>query len=179
MSIATLLTAAGVIKNETIARANTATRIGTMFENIINFFNKSYINFHDLSSESVTVVTQNVWTKLVFDGTVDFDNNGLELNGSNQIVNTSSETKVFKLTGIASISSGNNNEIHFSVYKNGVIIDCSEQLVVTSSAGKANAIPFQCMFELAEDGYVEIYVKNATGGTSITLKNINVIIDQK
>jgi len=36
LSIAQLLTAAGVIKNETTPGANTAARVGTMFENIIN-----------------------------------------------------------------------------------------------------------------------------------------------
>ena len=178
MSITTLLTAAGVIKNETTNRANTATRIGKMFEDIITYFNKSYLNIYDYVSNSVTAVLLDDWKKLEMVPTVGFDNNGLELNGSNQIVNNST-TKVFKITGIASITSGNNNEIHFSVYKNGSIIPCSEQSVVTSSAGKANAIPFQCLVELEQTQYIEIFVKNATSNTSITLKNINVIIDSK
>ena len=37
MTITQLLTAAGIIKNETATRANTHTRIGVMFENIINY----------------------------------------------------------------------------------------------------------------------------------------------
>lgn len=178
MSIATLLTAAGVIKNETVSRANTATRIGTMFENIINHFNKSYINFFDYASNSVTPLNNDEWTKLILVPTVGFDNNGLEINGSNQIVNTGTK-KLFKLTGVASISSGNNHEIAFGVFRDGIILPASEQSTVTSSVGRADSVPFQSTFELDTDQYVQVYVKNSTGGTSITLKNINVIIDQK
>ncbi len=36
MSLASLLVSAGIIKNETALRANTATRIGSMFEDVIN-----------------------------------------------------------------------------------------------------------------------------------------------
>lgn len=37
MTINQLLAAAGIIKNETTPKANTHTRIGVMFENIINY----------------------------------------------------------------------------------------------------------------------------------------------
>ena len=53
-SKSTLLTSAGVIKNETTAAANTATRIGTMFEDVINSTSNTDLTYYVRLSQSST-----------------------------------------------------------------------------------------------------------------------------
>jgi hypothetical protein len=79
--------------------------------------NKSYINYFDFSSESVTTIsTSDTWVKLSATTTQGFSNNGL-VHTNNRVTN-SGDTRVFQLEGIASISSGNNNQIHLAFFKN-------------------------------------------------------------
>lgn len=139
--------------------------------------NKSYINYFDFSSESVTTISDSdTWVKLSATTTQGFSNNGL-VHTNNRVTN-SGDTRVFQLEGIASISSGNNNQIHLAFFKNDNLWPCSEQEAVMSSGGKMNAIPFHCLIELEFNDYVEVYVKNKNNETDITLQNINVIIKE-
>jgi hypothetical protein len=85
---------------------------------------------------------------------------------------------VFKVSGIVSVESGNNNQIHVAFFKNEELWPCSEQEVTTSGSGRASNIAFHCLVEIATNGFVEVWVKNASGTTGITLDNVNVIVEQ-
>lgn len=138
---------------------------------------KAYINYFDFNSNSVTdITTAATWIKLNTVTTQGFFNNGL-IHTNNRVTNSSNK-KIVQLEGIASLSSGNNNEIHVAFFKNNIIVPCSEQSTVTSSGGKKDAIPFQCVVELDTNDYVEVWVKNETSTSNVTLTNINVIIKE-
>jgi hypothetical protein len=167
-----------LIKNETVPRANTALRVGGLLEDMVDQFDTAYINYFDFSSNAVTTIAQaNTFYKLNTTTTQGFSRDGL-VHSNNRVTWTGDVERVFKLEGIVSVSSGNNNQIHVAFFKNGELHPCSEQEVTTSGSGRASNIAFHCLIELDDNDYVEVYTKNATGTTSITLDNINVIVSQ-
>jgi hypothetical protein len=140
--------------------------------------NKSFINYFEFSGNAVTtIVASDTWYKLATSGTTSlFSRNDL-VHTNNRVTNTG-DTKVFKIEGIISISAGNNQEIHAAFFKNDNLYPCSEQTILLSGTGKSSALPFHCLVELEQNDYIEVWVKNATGTTNITLSNVNVIITE-
>lgn len=137
----------------------------------------AYINYFDFSSGTVTTITtSNTWVKLSADTTQGFSNNGLE-HTQNRVTNKSIK-KVFQLEGVASVSAGNNDEVHIAFFKNGELWPCSEQETVMSSGGRSNSIPFHCLVELDTNDYIEVWTKNKNATTDITLDNVNVIVKE-
>jgi hypothetical protein len=147
------------------------------FKQSFIILNKAYVNYFDFTSNSETIInTAANWIKLNTITTQGFSNNGL-IHTNNRITNNSNK-KIVQLEGIVSLSSGNNNEVYVGFFKNNILIPCSEQSAITSSGGKKEAIPFQCLAELDTNDYVEVWVKNETSTTNVTLKNLNVIIKE-
>ena len=145
------------------------------YSNLINL--PAYINYFDFSSNLVTdIVSVNTWVKLNTNTTSLFSRDGL-VHTNNRVTNTGGQ-RVFKVEGIVSVSSGNNNEIHTAFFKNGVLHPCSEQSTVTNSGNKVNALPFHCLIELNTNDFIEVYVKNKLNTTDITLGNVNVIVTE-
>lgn len=174
----TLKERAQVIQNETIVGANTATRVGGLMADMCDQFDTAYANYFDFSSASVTTIdTIDTWVKLNTNTTLGFSRNGLA-HTNNRITRSGATTRVFRLEGILSASSGNNNVIHVAFFKNGNLWPCSEQDSAVGGTGKSTAIPFHCLIELATNDYVEVYVKNASSANNITLDNVNVIVQQ-
>jgi hypothetical protein len=137
----------------------------------------AYLNYYDFSSESVTAVASSgTWYKLNTNTVEGFSQNGLS--HTNNRATYEGAQSVFDVEGIASISSGNNNEIHIALFKNGVIVPCSEQSVITSAGGRRSAVPFRCLVELSNGDYIEVFVKNESTSTNITIDNINVSLKQ-
>ena len=140
-------------------------------------FKPAYINYFDFSSASVTdIVTEDTWVKLNTNTTSLFSRDGL-VHTNNRVTNTGGK-KVFKIEGIISVASGNNNEIHTAFFKNEVLHPCSEQSTVTNSGNKVNALPFHCLIELDTNDFIEVYVKNKLNTTDITLGNVNLIVTE-
>jgi hypothetical protein len=145
----------------------------------VNALYIAYVNYFDFSSASVTTIAQtDTWYKLNTSTTEGFSNNGL-VHSNNRVTWTGESTSVFKIEGIVSVESGNNNQVHVAFFKNGELWPCSEQDATTSGAGKASNIAFHCLIELDTNDFIEVYTKNATATTSITLDNVNVIAEQK
>jgi len=141
------------------------------------FLKPAYINYFDFSSNSITDITAiNTWVKLNADTTSIFSRDGL-VHTDNKITNTGT-SKVFKAEGIISVSAGSNQTIHAAFFKNGVLHPCSEQSAITSGSNRVQAIPFHCLIELNTDDYIEVWVKNQSHTTDITLDNVNVIITE-
>jgi hypothetical protein len=137
---------------------------------------KQYINYFELNGSVTTITTVDTWVKLNTVATTSLFSAGGELvHTNNRITYTGAIPRVFQIEGIISVSSGNNHEIHAAFFRDGTLYPCSEQSVVASSGGKSGALPFQCVIELQENEYVEVWVKNSTATTNITLSNLNVI----
>lgn len=147
-------------------------------KSVVNSLFTAYINYFDITSGAVTAIpVANTWYKLNATTTEGFSRDGL-VHSNNRVTFTGSQVTIFKISGIASISSGNNNVLNVAFFKNGILHPCSEQSVTASGVGKASNIAFQCLISLNKNDFIEVYVKNQTGTTNITLDNINVIVEQ-
>lgn len=143
----------------------------------------AFINYFDYDSASVTTVTTSgTWYKLNSDTTSLFSENGL-VHSNNRITNTS-YSKIIQAHAITSLEAGNNNIVHIAFFRGTgagtpTIIPCSEQQTTIGANNKAYAVPIQCVFTLDTDEWVEVWVKNETATTNITLDNLNVIVNEK
>jgi hypothetical protein len=148
--------------------------IQEMDSNLV-YLEGAFINYFDFASGAVTnITTAGEWVKMNTTTTEGFSRNGLA-HANNRVTNEG-EAGVFKIECIASFIAGNNNEVHLAVFKNGEIVPCSEQETTVRSNDKAQNIPVQCLVEMDENDYVEIWVKNNNATTNITLTNVNVIV---
>jgi len=146
-------------------------------ESIKKVGSPDYVNMFDFSSGSITTISiADTWYLLNAD-TVSVYSKGFT-HSTNRLTKVGDSWGPIKLEGCISVSSGNNNEVDVAFYKNGTIIPCSRQSVVTSSGGKSSAIPFHCMTDMFNEDYIEVWIKNVSGTTDITLENINVILTE-
>lgn len=129
------------------------------------------------TSSTTTIATQSTWYKLNVTTTEGFSRDGFS-HSSNRITNMGRD-RIVKGEAIVSLSSGNNNVIHLAFYKNGdTIIPCSEQDVVTSSGGRLSAVPIQCLIELDNDDFIEVWTKNESATNSIITEQFNLIVTE-
>ena len=138
----------------------------------------AFINCFMFGDTFTTGITQSgVWKKLNVETTEGFSRDGF-VHTDNRITNTDG-LRITKCEAIVSLSSGNNNELHLAFYKNGTtIVPCSEQELITSSGGKLQGAAIQCLVELGENDYVEIWTKNQTGSVDIVCENYNFIVTE-
>jgi hypothetical protein len=173
-----LLTDALVIKNETTQGANTATRVGTWMQNcaIQVEDSPSALNFFDFATSGTTVLEQNVWSPINATITTGFNRNGLSVNASGLVTYTG-DLKYFRTSAIAAILAQSNRKIHVALFKNGNLWPCSE---FAQAAGSVNevTIPSQCVVPLSSGDTIQVYVKCSTHAITITLDNLNVIINE-
>jgi hypothetical protein len=138
---------------------------------------KSYIGVFDFVSNLTTNITNsNEWRLLISDFQSIYIND-FE-NGKTSITYIGGSKKIFKIEGIASLTSSNNQQIAMAFFLNGDIIPCSQQETVTTSGGKFSALPFHCTVQLQEGDNLEVYVMNKTAANNVTLDNINIIVSE-
>ena len=173
-----LLTDALVIKNETTQGANTATRVGTWMQNCATQIEEtpSALNFFDYSSSGTTALTENVWAPLNATITVGFNRNGLSVNASGLVTYTG-DLKYFRVSAIVAMLGSSNRKMHVAIFKNAELWPCSEFVSVIPSANETT-IPSQCVVPMTSGDTIRMYVKCSTHGITITLDNLNVIINE-
>lgn len=137
---------------------------------------KQYINYFELNSSITDILTPDTWVKLNTVATTSLFSAGGELaHTNNRITYTGAIPRVFQIEGITSVESGNNNEIHTAFFRNDTLYPCSEQVATMAASGRGAAVPFQCVIELQQNDYIEVWTKNFAATTDITLTNLNVI----
>lgn len=98
-------------------------------------------------------------------------------NTNNRATYTGAITRDFKVTFGATAASGNNNQVAFYVYRNGVVVASSRAEVTTSGTGRAENVFGQTIVQMGQNDYVEIYVENNSAITNITVEDLNVIVE--
>ena len=96
----------------------------------------------------------------------------------NKATFTGNNTTNFKVTAILSLTSGNNQDIHIQIAKNGIVQARSNQEILTGGSGQAQNLVVKDIFTLATNDYIEIFTANKTSATNITVINLNVIIEK-
>jgi hypothetical protein len=173
-----LLTDALIVKNETTQGANTALRVGTWMQNCATQVEEtpSVLNFFDFATSGTTVLTQNVWSPLNATITVGFSRNGLSVNASG-LVTYIGTAKHFRVSAIAALIGQSNRKMHVAIFKNAELWPCSEFVSVIPTANETT-IPSQCVVPLSLGDTIQMYVKCSTHDLTITLDNLNVIINE-
>ena len=173
-----LLTDALVIKNETTQGANTATRVGGWMEDAATYIEETpgALNFFDYSSSGTTALTENVWAPLNATITVGFNRNGLSVNASGLVTYTG-DLKYFRVSAIVAMLGSSNRKMHVAIFKNAELWPCSEFVTFIPTANETT-IPSQCVVPMSSGDTIRMYVKCSTHGITITLDNLNVIINE-
>jgi hypothetical protein len=133
----------------------------------------AYINCFSLTSSNTTIGTQSVFTKVIVDTTEGFSRDGF-VHTDNRITNTG-RSKVVQANAILSLQAGNGNEVHLAFFKNDTIVPCSEQDQRVTSQ-KSSPVPIQCLVELDTNDYIEVWTKNASSTTSVSVDHYNLIV---
>jgi hypothetical protein len=93
------------------------------------------------------------------------------------LVTYTGDLKYFRTSAIAAILAQSNRKIHVALFKNNELWPCSE---FAQAAGSVNevTIPSQCVVPLSSGDTIQVYVKCSTHAITITLDNLNVIINE-
>lgn len=96
----------------------------------------------------------------------------------NRATYVGSRVGFYKVTAVSALSSGNNNVILMSVFKNGVLSASSITASTTSPSGKSENTVCQDVVSLSTGDYVEIFVANDTSTTAVTVEDLSVIVER-
>ena len=135
----------------------------------------SFINYFDVGSNSVTIISDTNFHKLNSVTVLGLFNDNFT-HTNNRVTNNNNSRNV-KIEGNISVSSNNNDVLHFAIFQNGVIIASSEIDVTCSASGKAQSNPIQCVTNMASNDYIEIYVRNESSN-DVTLTHMNMIVTE-
>jgi hypothetical protein len=173
-----LLTDALVIKNETTQGANTATRVGTWMQNCAIQIedSPSALNFFDFASSGTTTLAEGVWSPINATITTGFNRNGLSVNASGLVTYTG-DLKYFRTSAIVAVIGQSSRKIHVAIFKNDELWPCSEFVSVTPTSNEVT-IPSQCVVPLSSGDTIQMYVKCSSHAVTLTLDNLNVIINE-
>lgn len=100
------------------------------------------------------------------------------ISADNRATYSGALTGFFKVTAVATATSGNNQLLRFRVAKNGVTHADSESKVTTSGSGRSENVKFQDILSLVTGDYIEIFVANGTAANNVTVSDMNVIIER-
>ena len=96
----------------------------------------------------------------------------------NKAVYNGSLTGFYKITAVASMTSGNNKVLALRIALNGTTSTSSQTKSTSNGSSRSEAIMTQDIFELVTTDYLEIFVANTTDTTNITVEDLNVIIEK-
>lgn len=86
-------------------------------------------------------------------------------------------SRQFRVTGTATLTSGNNVQVGIHFAKNGTKITTSEVFVTTDGGGKRENTFSQTVVNLVDTDYIELFVENDTNTSNITVSELNIIIE--
>jgi hypothetical protein len=95
---------------------------------------------------------------------------------TNRATFTGTITRRYRLTCNATMTAGNAQNLGLALFKNGVLIAESESSTTTTGAGQASSQISFAITELATNDFIEVFVKNITAATNITVSILNVAV---
>lgn len=149
----------------------------TEMDNNLRYLDKGYLNYFDISSGATTVIPSvNTWVKVNSTTTQGISKNGLS-HSNNRITKVSEGELPYHVTGIIVVRAGAGDELEVAIFKNEELFPCSVVAMRTHTPGagdRVNPVPFQCFINLDEDDFIEVYIRNVTDDTNVTLETLNM-----
>jgi len=156
----------------------------SLFINNIGITNTSNVGHYYMQNNATATTigagNQNVWRKAAGTTTVGLGNSPKwDTSVTNRLTYTGSVTTEFVITVVGSIFTTTTNvTLGVGVAENGAIQVESAVSVRTPTASVPFAFSVQDIIQVATGDYFEIFVKNETGTTNVTLSDVNVIIQK-
>ena len=149
-----------------------------LFIKNIGINNTSFLSSYYMNDNATVTTISTIDTPVKVAGTtIAVSINQKFTHTNNRLTYTGAIEKSFKIIGVSSFISGNNNVIGFNFFKNGTIINSNLSKATANSSGRAENITFQTITNLSENDYIEVYVQNKSGTQNITVEDLNVIIE--
>lgn len=150
--------------------------ISEMDGNLV-YLDKDYVSYFDVSGGLQTTMTasntfyplQTTTTEGLVKGGFTYSNNYIERTGIDTAVDA---------RATISFEGGNNRDYHVAFFKNGLLVPFSEVSTSANGTGKPSFLVSQCLVSLDSGDYLEVWAKNASDTTDLTLDNLNVIITE-
>ena len=182
MSIQTrtqLQASAATITNETAAAANTAARVGGLFDDLADTatlnIERGYASVAT-SSDRTFATTNNTWVQLLIaTGTNILSTNNFTRVASiagPSITYTGTLSAAIRVSANLTFTGGNNERYIWSIYKNGAQITSSETEVTISHAEGHQVVLETFLIANTNDEF-SIYVKSLNGSNTITVTSIS------
>jgi hypothetical protein len=96
----------------------------------------------------------------------------------NRLINNASVQRKYLINATLSFISGNNNQCQFGIYDSRLSALCTPSITraTANSSGRAESIHLACIIRHTTGDYIEVFCRNTTGATNITVFDMNVII---
>lgn len=97
--------------------------------------------------------------------------------GTNRETCNGAITRYYRLTATITCEAGSNQVIYFRFAKGGTTTASSEGRTTTNGSGRSENVCIQDIVQLATNEYIEVFTRNSTNNTAVTVVDINVIIE--
>ncbi len=97
---------------------------------------------------------------------------------TNRATKTGVRVGYYKITAVASLTAGNNQQVSMQIAFNGTGSTESTMTATTSGAGRAENMKCMDVLLLGENDYIEVFVANNTTTANITVESLQVIVER-
>jgi len=94
----------------------------------------------------------------------------------NRLTYTGAIQQTFLIQVSLTLTSGNNNDIGITIYKNGTTNIGGDLTITTNAGGRLDNVVYQSIILLVENDYLEVWVKNSTGANDILVVDLSFIV---
>ena len=136
----------------------------------------AYGGYYITSIVATTITTTGDYVKIA--GTTTSDNlSNFTHPASNRLTYTGTATRKFAITAALSFHGTNGNDYKFAFYKNSAT-QLTASILSTTATGTGNLahVSCQCIVELAQTDFIEVFVTNADATNSATVDFMNVTV---
>jgi hypothetical protein len=133
----------------------------------------AYGEYYLSGTAITTIASQDTYYK-VSGTTVLNAGSNMSMDGNNKLLYNVSEPRKFFATFCATLHAPNGDEIRVAIHKNGSLVTSSVSEVTTSAANVAIQISGQCIVELNNTNFLELYVYNSSGTGAVTFDFLNL-----
>lgn len=162
------------VKNETVTGANTAVRVGGLFEDFadsvtLNSERGLAVNYID--SNTSWTPTQGTPAKVTASTKAGVVVSGLFTRENSQITYIGESGTLIKVSAFMTISQGNNNELAIYIAKNNNVV-LESMAGVTMSHSNGHAIYVEAYFNANKDDVFSLFINAISDSTAITFYSL-------
>lgn len=132
------------------------------------------------NSTATTVSATNTFYKIAGTTTEGIYNQKISMPSNNRLECNAIIRRRYFISAVLSFTSGNNNVCQFGIYLSslGTVITNSIAPTTANTAGRAENVGIQCIVEMQNGDYIELWGANTSATSNITVSNLNLAIFQ-